>query len=396
MKTWFRKIVYWFNKNILKIVNTKTNMDKSFQIPPQSSALAMSADKLIERLKPLLGKPFHLSGKPRTDGSSLRKLIANTLQTSGIAPEADKDSFEFVPPKKKGVPKLIREMVDTYIVITGDSYNLQVWNRYPNSRSVLVKYISGETIQSKDIRLVFIKIDTEKEIINSIVILTPEYIENKFGKFGKPTIKHQLLISQKQREKIINSENSILLYPDTKNLTYRVRHTYENTPDTMLKEPDFQNLFSTKLLSEMVAKKLIGQKLEANDTKNRGQALERLVLQLLGYSEDNLQGLAGGYPDIPNQILEVKVQDKQTVDLGKYTPEIEEVVIEDSNVTTSDIRYLIALTNPMTGIIEGIVLSPGEKLGEIFTYVSDTSFKCQRSIPMSFFDKYKGLCVFNP
>jgi hypothetical protein len=146
----------------------------------------------------------------------------------------------------------------------------------------------------------------------------------------------------------------------------------------------------------MVAKKLIGKTLETNDTKNRGQALERLVLLLLGYSEDNLQGLAGGYPDIPNQLLEVKVQDSPTVDLGKYTPEIEELVMENSNITTRDIRYLIALTNPQTNIIEGIVLVSGEKLGDIFTYVSDTSFKCQRSIPMSFFEGLKGKCVFNP
>ncbi|KAA6332242.1 hypothetical protein EZS27_019234 [termite gut metagenome] len=195
---------------------------------------------------------------------------------------------------------------------------------------------------------------------------------------------------------IINNDNSILSYPDTKNLTYRIRHTYESTPTTMLKELDFNNLFSIQLLTEMVAKKLIGKKLEAEDTKNRGQALERLALQLLGYSDDNLQGLAGDYPDIPNQLLEVKVQDSPTVDLGKYTPETEELVMADSNVTTRDIRYLIALTNSKTNIIEGLVLSPGERLGEIFTYVSDTSFKCQRSISMSFFEEYKRKCVFNP
>lgn len=371
-------------------------MDKSFQIPPLSPTMAMSNEKLIDSLKPLIGTSFRLTGKPRTDGSTLRKLISNTLLSSGLSQEAEVGNFEFIPPKKKGVPKLIREMVDTYIVTTGDSYNLQVWNRYPNSHSVLVKYTNGETIKSKDIRLIFIKIDVEKELIDSIVILTPEYIESKFGKFGKPTIKHQLLILPKQREAIIKSENSILSFRDTKNLTYRIRHTYDSTPANMLKEPDFDDLFSIQLLEEMVAKNLIGKTLEANDTKNRGQALERLVLQLLNYPEENLKGLAGGYPDIPNQLLEVKVQDSPTVDLGKYTPEIEELVTKGSNITTRDIRYLIALTNPQTNVIEGIVLAPGERLGEIFTYVSDTSFKCQRSIPMSFFDELKGKCVFNP
>jgi hypothetical protein len=371
-------------------------MDKSFKIPPKSPPIVMSAEKLIESLKPLLGTSFHLTGKPRTDGSTLRKLVANALLKNDISPEAETGSFEIIPPKKKGVPKMIREMIDTYIVTTGDTYNLQIWNRYPNSNSILVKYTNGETIRSKDIRLIFIKINTVTAKIDSIVILTPEYIENKFGKFGKPTIKHQLLILPKQREIIINSENSILSFSDTKNLTYRICHTCKSTPENMLKKPDFQDLFSIGLLKDMVAKKLIGKTLEANDTKNRGQALERLVLHLLGYSEDNLTSLAGGYPDIPNQLLEIKVQDSPTVDLGKYSPETEELVFEDSNVTTGDIRYLIALTNSQTGIIEGIVLVPGEKLGEIFTYISDISFKCQRSISMSFFEKQKGKCVFNP
>ncbi|MDR0507089.1 MAG: hypothetical protein LBH32_09795, partial [Dysgonamonadaceae bacterium] len=120
-------------------------MDKSFQIPPQSPTMVMSAEKLINSLQSLLGMPFHLSGKPRTDGSTLRKLVSNTLLSKGIASEAEIGSFEIIPPKKKGVPKMIREMVDTYIVTTGDSYNLQVWNRYPNSRSILVKYANGET-----------------------------------------------------------------------------------------------------------------------------------------------------------------------------------------------------------------------------------------------------------
>ena len=164
----------------------------------------------------------------------------------------------------------------------------------------------------------------------------------------------------------------------------------------MMKEPDFNDLFSIQLLTEMVAKKLIGKTLNANDTKNRGQELERFVLQLLGYSEDNFHVLAGGYPDILNQLLEVKVQDSPTVDLGKYSPETDEIVMEGSDITTGDIRYLIALTNSQTNIIEGVVLVPGERLGEIFTYVRDTSFKCQRSIPMSFFEDLKGKCVFNP
>jgi len=371
-------------------------MDKAFKIPPQSPQNVISPKELTSCLKKLVGTSFRITGKPRTDGSALRKLISKVILEKGLSMEAKNEDFEIIPPRQKGIPRLLRELIDTYLVTTGDSYNLQVWNRIPNSSSVLVQYACGAKILCKDIRFVFVKIDTVNEIIESIIVLTADYIENNFGKFGKPTIKHQLMISKKQREQIINSTDSLLTFKDSKNLSYRIRHNHDITPSSMLGEPDFNHLFSIQLLTEMVAKKLVGTTLEANDTKSRGQALERVVLQLLGYSEDNLNGLAGGYPDIPNQLLEVKVQDSPTVDLGKYSPEFEELVTIDSNVTTKDIRYLIALTNSATGIIEGVVLVPGERLGEIFTYVSDTSYKCQRSMPMSFFEKHKGQCVFNP
>jgi|GEM_PF-396138 len=380
-------------KDIIKIIPF---MDKAFKIPPVSPLEIITPEDLVTCLKSLIGKPFKITGKPRTDGSNLRKLITKTLFDNGISSEAAKDSFEVVPPKKKGVPRLIRELIDTYIVTTGDSYNLQVWNRVPNSKSILIQYNTGEKIQSNDIRFVFVKIDMETNIIESIIILTSDYIENKFGKFGKPTIKHQLMISNKQREQIIHNANPVIAYNDSSKLAPIITNEYRKPTGAMLNQPDFENLFSIEVISEMVAKNLIGRKLEMVDTKNRGQALERLTLQLLGYPEENLNGLAGGYPDIPNQLLEVKVQDSPTVDLGKYSPAFEEFINEQHNVTTKDIRYLIALTNSQTGIIEGVVIAPGEQLGENFTYVSDTNYKCQRSIPMSFFEKHKGQCVFNP
>lgn len=64
-------------------------------------------------------------------------------------------------------------------------------------------------------------------------------------------------------------------------------------------------------------------------------------------------------------------------------------------LTTEDIRYLIALTNS-DGLIEGLILAPGALLVNAFSFVSDTNYKCQRSIPMSFFDDYYGQAVFNP
>jgi len=228
------------------------------------------------------------------------------------------------------------------------------------------------------------------------LLLTPEYIVNRFGNFGKPTIKHQLLISSLIRKKIYNSEEKIMFFKDSKKISYLISHDYVPPKKNMTEEPESKRLYSINLIKTMVAEKLIGYKLSMGSTKNRGQALERKVLDLLGYQLADTDQLYGAYPDIPNQLLEVKVQDTQTVDLGKFTPEKKEIINKEFEITTFDIRYLIALTNPETERIEGIILCPGEKLGEIFSYVSNKSYKCQRSIPMEIFNENYGKVVINP
>jgi hypothetical protein len=65
--------------------------------------------------------------------------------------------------------------------------------------------------------------------------------------------------------------------------------------------------------------------------------------------------------------------------------------------STQSVRYLIALTDPKKrAICQGVVLCLGKRLAEHFVYVADKSFKCQRSIPMAFFDRFDGQAVFNP
>jgi hypothetical protein len=184
-------------------------MDKSFKIPPKSKAHLTETKKLPEILKGLIGSDFKLTGKTRTDGSNLRKLIARELFKNDLPEGVSESEFEIVPPRKKGVPKILRELIDTYIVTSGKSYNMQVWNRIPNCKTVLVKYDSGEALKCDDIRYVFVRIDALNSIISAIVVLTPDYIETHFGKFGKPTIKHQLMISNKARNQIYNLRCSI-------------------------------------------------------------------------------------------------------------------------------------------------------------------------------------------
>lgn len=357
--------------------------------PPKCKNVVSTPEELVEKLKPLIGQAIPMTGKSRTDGSNFRKIITNHLLSSYM-PEAAEE-YEIVPPKQKGVPAFLREYIDTYIVTTGSSYNLQVWNRNPNSASVQVDLKNGETLLASDVRFVLGKINTDN-CIESIIIMTPEYIENKFGKFGKPTVKQQLIISNKKREDIIHNGSMVISdsnLPDT-----LLSCADETISDDVSIKDEPNRVLPIKVIDERITDKLIGEKLDISlSTKQRGQQLERMVAYQLGY-RDMQNGLEGGYPDIRNQMLEVKVQDSPTIDLGKYSPQFEEQI--NDNFTTRTIRYLIALTNAMDGEIDGLIMCPGEELGKHFTYVAEKSFKCQRSIPMSFFEDFKGQVVFNP
>lgn len=358
---------------------------------PISPNDVISGETIAKELGVLIGTHFDLTLKARTDGSNLRKIITGVLSKL-IKIVADEKDYTILTPKGKGIPRLLAVLADTYIVTSGQSYNLQVWNRIPNSSSPLIRYKNGETISSKDIRLVLVKINMSNHTIESIVTMTPDYVEKKFGVFGKPTIKNQLLISSIERDKIIKNAG-IYFNTDTPKIASQSLKTYIKPSCSSDDAPVISKLLSIEIIRDIVAAKLIGKKLDYSDTKTRGQSLERIVIELLGYNSTSK--LVGGYPDVPNQLLEVKVQDTQTVDLGKYSPQYEQQTNYNA-FTTYDVRYLIALTNPLTEIIEGVILSNGKSLGERFTYVSAESYKCQRSIPMSFFEQQSGNSSFNP
>jgi len=366
-------------------------MNKKLKLPPKRKNDLTPPIKLAKKLEKLIGKDFILTGKSRTDGSNLRKLIAQTLFEDNPPKEVGEDDYELL--SKKGVPKILLEYIDTYIITSGTTYNLQVWNRNPSSSSVQVEYRDGSTLQSDEVRFIFVKIDIVQEKIETIVVLTPQYIVDNFGKFGKPTVKSQLIISSKFRQNILNSTNKILFYSDD----LGDNSNFNNLDKFSIHdEPTIESLLPMNSIKEIILKEIIGLEIPPSSTKNRGQLLENIFAKALGYKLKENESLAGGYPDIRNQALEIKLQDSPTVDLGKYSPEFEELIPKCGGFTTQTMRYCIVLTNPKTYIVEGAILSVGSKLGLNFTYIADKSYKSQRSIPMSFFDKFKGKSLFNP
>lgn len=239
-----------------------------------------------------------------------------------------------------------------------------------------------------------VKIDVCNNKIESVIVASPKYIEQTFGKFGVPTIKFQAIINPTTRKAIINNNPAkCLLYSDTEVMKPHLSAQRDKSAK-IADSPQSGLLLSIEEIANRTISQLLGTKLDVADTKTRSQALERKVATLLGYDEND--PLFGDYPDMRNQALEVKVQDAPTIDLGKETPSNPVEVFEGLDITTEDVRYLIALTDPETATIEGIFLAPGRELKNAFTMVNSINYKCQRSIPMKLFDKYKGKSVFNP
>lgn len=365
-------------------------MNPMFKRPPLSISHLTNPDQVAEHLAVLVGKTFPLTGKTRTDGSNLRKLVAQTLECTDL-PTAASD-YDII--SKKGLPKILLEFIDTYLITTGKTYNLQVWNRIPSSASVQIELPDDEALHSNDVRFVLVQVDPSSHIIKTVVTLTPDYIERYFGPFGKPTVKHQLIISPTARRQILTSDSKVLFYPDIVYIDDKA--TSDLCGYSIREAPTFGSMLSLERIRTLVQSKLIGKRLQEAPTKTRGQLLEETVARILGYDPGDDELLLGSFPDIPHQALEVKIQDSPTVDLGKYTPQFVEEVPTCPGFTTQSIRYLIALTNPKTQVIEGAIVCPGAMLGKHFSYVSDESYKCQRSMPMSFFEKFEGQSVFNP
>lgn len=370
-------------------------MNPAWGIPPKSKAHLTPSKVISERLTVLIGQEFPLTRKTRTDGSMMRKLVARTLETHGLPEESS--NYSILSEKGKGIPRLTREYIDTYIVTSGESYNLQVWNRIPTNNDPQIEYEDGSSLCASDVRFVLVRVDVKSYVITTVLVLTPDYIESNFGPFGSPTLKHQLIITNKKRQEIIGGNGIGFCVSDTKKIQDLCVEEFVKPTKRFNQWPTSQGeILSAGAIMIKAGLPLVHHEIKGAETKNRGQILERLVLEKLGYSISVNESLEGQYPDIKHQLLEVKIQDSPTIDLGKYTPLTNSMILPELEIRTKDVRYLIVLMNPKSNKVEGVVLMPGEALGVHFRYVDGISGKSQRAIKMNVFERYKGLSVFNP
>lgn len=124
--------------------------------------------------------------------------------------------------------------------------------------------------------------------------------------------------------------------------------------------------------------------------RNRGAALHARVCSLLGYPEykDN-----GGFPDIKNQLLELKLQTSSTIDLGLYSPadtSATEYTINGRRVHHDEVRYGVFSASIVgeKARIQGIAIGYGREFYARFPQTRGQTInrKIQIPLPADFFN----------
>lgn len=259
----------------------------------------------------------------RTRSKKLKELVSKCM------------GYEIPKSFKKVQPRFTGQNLDIY---GQESNNLQIWNEDidPNRRYALIKI--------ENARIIGIKIFTGIQL-------------SALDTTGKLTQKFQARIN-------CNNSASNVLSEDTKKIKALSNNKYIKPIGSPISDPDTNTLMSINCIFDKV-KTIIGNKIPSNlNTRKQGEYIHKLVLKSLGYScfADN-----GQFPDITNQLLEIKAQTSSTIDLGLFMPNDSSVIPDINPIlgyspTISDTRYLIVCIKSQNNIpiVNNIYLVTGE------------------------------------
>ena len=268
---------------------------------------------------------------------------------------------------KKTKPRFPGQCFDTY---AQKSNNLQVWNEElsPSRRYVVIRV--GE-----DDLITMVKVVTGRmlAILDTTGTLTQKYQARMI-----PTEAMGELIADK----------------DTELLRPFVGTGVDLSVVSPVDYPRAGNLLSIRDLFERL-QSLVGESfpdIGYDQERNRGATLHRLVCQQLGYSDYRDDGQ---FPDVRDQLMEVKLQTSQTIDLGLVCPDSVEALdvpkIAGQQIRHCDVRYAVfyAVTNGQNITLRNLLLSTGEKFFSRFQQFQGKVLnrKLQIPLPADFFDE---------
>jgi len=262
-------------------------------------------------------------------------------------------------------PRFLGQNFDIYVQ---KSNNLQIWNEEisPDRRYVLIKL-------------------SEFDIVEKVRVLSGSEIA-RLDHTGTLTQKYQakLDIGQKNSELISDS--------DTQNMQKFIANSSFsiNSINNPCDKPVNKGILPISIVFEKLSELLDAEFMDIGSTqeRNRGAILHELICKKLGfgiYKDD------GKFPDIFNQLLEIKLQTSPTIDLGLVCPNSDNILcnIDDQPVRHCDIRYAIfygKLENSKIKITN-FYLTTGEDFFKRFSQFQGkiTNKKLQIPLPESLF-----------
>ena len=300
------------------------------------------------------------------DGYSLSGLAIRT-RSKVVKVEICKALGYPVPKSfRKTQPRFQGQDFDVYIQ---KSNNLQIWNE--------------EVLSSR--RYVLIKVD-ENDSIARVKVVSGDTLA-ALDKTGTLTQKFQARCDPPE------ADSELIDCEDTPNLIPFIATDRFSLPAQPNCNPIRYQVFSIQELYKRL-EQLVGQSFEdagVDQERNRGAGLHSLVCESIGYGNYHDDGQ---FPDIRNQLLEIKLQTSPTIDLGRFLPESQELLTFPGDSTIKirhcDVRYAIfcADTDGSTVSITNLILTTGASFFSRFPQFQGKvkNSKLQIPLPMGFFD----------
>ena len=340
-----------YQKRIQITQSSKTIFDKLELTDP----LYLSEESLAFLLsQELVGRS--LQGLPlKTRSKQVKSLICSAL------------GYPVPKTFKKTKPRFLAQNFDVYVQKRN---NLQIFNEdiSTNRRYVIIAL-------SKD------------DIIKKITVIMGNKL-SAFDNTGTITRKYQANILDFEGDK-----NELYSSRDTENFAKFLSNTkIENFTCSPSEAPFPKKLLPINEVYQRLSK-IIGQKFQnpsASQERVRGTLCQKLACSALGYDD---YGDTGQFPDIFNQLIEIKLQTSPTIDLGVVLPSSEETFHSGdngvANLSHSDVRYAVfcADVQGTEVFVRKVIVITGSQFFERFRLFGGNVMneKIQLKLPDSFF-----------
>lgn len=254
---------------------------------------------------------------------------------------------------KKTQPRFPGQNFDTYVQ---KANNLQIWNE--------------EVTASR--RYVLVRVDQDSVVLK-VRVVTGEVLAS-LDTTGTLTHKYQA----KAPYTVVAS--TLVTPVDTPTVVAKLIQT---------KHPDWPTFLPIQKVFERLQGMIGTVVLDPghDQERNRGGALHVAVCRQLGMSTWNDNGQ---FPDVTEQLLEIKLQTSPTIDLGLVCPSHTEQLAESPEFQHCDVRYVVFYGTSQNGNVrlDSYVLTTGAGFFSFFQQFGGKikNSKLQIPLPSSFFD----------